>query len=86
MNWYKKAQSKSEFSVWLGTEIARVTNNYKIPLPYFSIIDGIKRRPEDMVQIITEWYEATSPDLSRLTLTNAIIEARNYLRDKNELV
>jgi hypothetical protein len=86
MNWYKKAQEETEFAIWLGKEIARVTNNYKFPLPHFSILEGIKRKPEDMVPIITEWYKETNPDLSRLTLTDAMIEARNYLRDKNELV
>ena len=67
MNWYKKAQIKTNYTTWLHEQIMKLTNNYSKPLP----LPFDNQMAEENFKILENWVKETTPDLSTMGLLEA---------------
>jgi len=65
MNWYKKAQSKQNFNVWLSNQIQQLTENFSKGMGHY----------EYYIPKIEEWVKDTNPNLDDFDFNKAAASA-----------
>ena len=78
MNWYKQAQINDppyNLSSWFSKEIARTTDNNRLSVLYPEIDDITMDK-------VIQWVRDTKPDLSKLTLEEAIWSAKTSIAER----